>query len=507
MNGVPWSTIPEMLAVQAGRYGDRIALASPDGFALRYSDLDRAVNELRRQLIALGIGREDCVAVVLPNGVDMAVAFLACASTCTCAPLNPAYKQEEFDFYLGDLGACALITIDGVAPAATLAAKARGISPLHLRREGGYVLEGKRREGAGEAGVPNAATEALVLHTSGTTARPKQVPLTHGNLCASSRSIQEHLQLSPEDRCMNVMPLFHIHGLAAALLASLAAGASVFCTGGFDGLRFYSQLAAADPTWYTAVPTMHQIIVDRGARGVEAAQRRLRFIRSCSAALAPRLMADVEALFGVPMIEAYGMTEAAHQMASNPMPPKDRKPASVGLASCCETAIMDEAGNLLDHGASGEVVIRGPNVMAGYKSNPQANAASFSKGWFRTGDRGYMDTEGYLFLTGRIKEIINRGGEKISPREVDDLLMSFPGVREAVTFAIPHRVLGEEVGAAIVLQDGASATEKEIRDHVAASVAAFKVPRKVVFVPEVPKGPTGKMQRIGLSARLGIEPI
>jgi len=503
----PWRTIFEMLASQADNLAGRDAILSQGGFSLDYRTLHATVDRLRRRLIEFGIGGQNRIAVVLPNGPEMAVAFLASTAVATCAPLNPAYREEEFDFYLSDLCARALITVEGVAPAALRAAAVRGIAVLQLSRDGAFRIEGAGVAGPRNCDFPESGSTALVLHTSGTTARPKQVPLTHANLCASAANIRCTLGLTPADRCMNVMPLFHIHGLAAGLLASLAAGASVVCTSGFDGLRFHSLLAETRSTWYTAVPTMHQVVVDRAPRdaGAARAHSRLRFVRSSSAPLAPRLMADVESLLGVPMIEAYGMTEASHQMASNSLPPGTRKPASVGPGAGCEIAIMDEPGNLLGAGRNGEVVIRGDGVMQGYHGNPEANRSSFINGWFRTGDRGHLDTEGFLFLTGRTKEIINRGGEKISPREVDDVLMNFPGIREAVTFALPHRTLGEDVGAAVVMRDGVRAAEKEIRDHAARSLAPFKVPRRIIFLSEIPKGPTGKMQRIGLAARLGIE--
>lgn len=216
-------------------------------------------------------------------------------------------------------------------------------------------------------------------------------------------------------------------------------------------------------------------------------------------------MQALETTFGVPVIEAYGMTEASHQMASNPLPPAPRYAGSVGMAAGPEIAIMDDDGQLLPPGALGEVVIRGANVTNGYENNPAANASSFTNGWFRTGDQGTLDEQGYLRLTGRLKELINRGGEKVSPLEVDETLMDHPAVAQAVTFAMPHEMLGEEVAAAIVLRPGAAeVTEREIRDFVAERLANFKVPRHVVFLTEVPKGPTGKVQRIGLAKLLGI---
>jgi len=218
----------------------------------------------------------------------------------------------------------------------------------------------------------------------------------------------------------------------------------------------------------------------------------------------PQVISELEAAFNTPLIEAYGMTEAAHQMASNPLPPARRIPGSVGIAAGPEVAIMDVDGNLLDRGLTGEIVIRGPNVTAGYESNPKANAEAYTKGWFRTGDQGVMDADGYLSITGRLKEIISRGGEKISPREVDEILMDHPAVQQVVTFGIPHEKLGEEVGAAVVLREGVTATEKELREFAAIRLADFKIPRKILFLEEIPKGATGKLQRIGLAAKLGL---
>ncbi len=344
-----------------------------------------------------------------------------------------------------------------------------------------------------------------MLHTSGTTARPKIVPLTNANVAASARHIAQSLALSPVDTCLNIMPLFHIHGLIAAVTASLAAGAAVCCTPGFNAFKFGDWLASQHPTWYTAVPTMHQAILMRMRNNHEGARAaRLRLIRSSSASLPPQVMAELEDVFGAPVIEAYGMTEAAHQMAANPLPPRPRKPGAVGVAAGPEIAVMDEGGALLAQGATGEVVIRGPNVTPGYANNPAANATAFTGGWFRTGDQGRLDEEGYLFLTGRLKEQINRGGEKVSPLEIDVVLLDHPAVAQACTFGVPHDKLGEEVGAVVVLRPGHSVTEAELRDFAGSKLAAFKVPRHVLIREDIPKGATGKVQRIGLAAKLGL---
>jgi acyl-CoA synthetase (AMP-forming)/AMP-acid ligase II len=345
----------------------------------------------------------------------------------------------------------------------------------------------------------------MVLHTSGTTSRPKIVPLSQANLAASARHIATTLRFSPQDRGLNIMPLFHIHGLIAGVLAPLGAGSQVFCTPGFNALKFFAWMDEAKPTWYTAVPTMHQAILSRAAKNADVIARHpLRFLRSSSSSMPPQVIRELEQVFGAPLIEAYGMTEATHQMASNPLPPQARKPGTVGRAAGPEIAIMAEDGTLLPRGDSGEIVIRGPNVTAGYESNPTANAEAFTNGWFRTGDQGVMDAEGYITITGRLKEIINRGGEKVSPREVDEILMDHPAVGQVVCFGIPHAKLGEEVAACVVLRDGAQATERELQEFVARRAADFKVPKKILFMAEIPKGATGKLQRIGLAAKLGL---
>jgi acyl-CoA synthetase (AMP-forming)/AMP-acid ligase II len=437
---------------------------------------------------------------------------VAIACGATSAPLNPSYKQDEFQLYLTDLRAWALVIQTGMESPARAVAARLGVPVLELVPDaaagaGAFALEGGAPGVAARPGAAEAEDIALVLHTSGTTARPKIVPLTHANVTASAAAIARTLELTPGDACLNVMPLFHIHGLMAATLASLAAGGAVVCTPGFNALRFFGWLDAERPSWYTAVPTMHQAILQRAERNREVIARApLRFLRSSSASLPAQAMRDLEAAFGAPMIESYGMTEASHQMCSNPLPPRPRKPGIVGLAAGPEVAIMDEDGEILPQGSVGEVVIRGPNVTRGYEANPEANAKAFTKGWFRTGDQGVLDGDGYLMLTGRLKELIKRGGEQVSPLEVDGVLSEHPAVAQALTFSIPHPMLGEEVGAAVVLREGTECSERELRDFVAGQLADFKVPRKVVFLAEIPKGATGKLQRIGLAGKLGLGP-
>lgn len=491
------------------------AIAAPDGVPpLSYAKLLDLTSKTQQVLNAVGIGRGDRVAIVLPNGPEMAAAFVSIAASATTAPLNPSYRAEEFEFYLGDVKAKAMVLEAGSDSPARPIAQKLAIPILELkpqRTEGaGYFsitpLDGVRGHLA-RGGFAESDDEALVLHTSGTTSRPKIVPLLQRNVLASAEHIGATLALTPEDVCLNIMPLFHIHGLIAATLSSLVAGAQVCCTPGFNALKFFGWLDEVRPTWYTCVPTMHQAILGRADRNREVlARSRLRFIRSSSASLPAQVMIELEKTFGVPVIESYGMTEAAHQMASNPLPPRPRKPGSVGIAAGPEVAILDEAGELLECGNIGEVAIRGPNVTPGYEANPEANSKAFTNGWFRTGDQGVLDDEGYLRLTGRLKELINRGGEKISPLEVDEVLMDHPAVAQVITFGVPHDKLGEDIAAAVVLRDGQTATERELRDFAATRLADFKVPRKILILGEIPKGATGKLQRIGLASKLGLVP-
>ncbi len=504
-------------ALLTARRGAAVALSAPDRTPLSYAGLADLALSCRTRLAEVGLGRGDRVAIVLPNGPEMASAFVAIAATATTCPLNPAYRAEEFGFYLDDLGAKALVLPAGSDSPAAAVARERGIRILELTvpegaPAGDFALSSDSAEAATSRSAAAAGADdvALILHTSGTTSRPKIVPLSHSNVLASAKHISSSLRLSADDCCLNVMPLFHIHGLIAAVLSSLYAGGSIFCTPGFNALRFMTWLEDAKPSWYTAVPTMHQAILARGQRQAEAAKAAgLRFVRSSSASLPPQIMSSVEALFGCPVIESYGMTEASHQMASNELPPGQRKAGSVGRPAGPEvTLLMPDGKRSSEPGVIGEVIIRGPNVTLGYESNPKANAESFLQDeagpWFRTGDQGTFDADGFLTITGRLKEIINRGGEKVSPREVDEILLDHPAVAQAVTFAMPHDKLGEEVAAAVVLEEGQSLEERDLRDFAAKRLADFKVPRRVVFLEEIPKGATGKLQRIGLAERLGL---
>ncbi len=498
-------------ALLAAHPGDAPAIGAPDRDWMSYDGLRAQAAKVTSQLHDCGVGRGDRVAIVLPNGPEMAVAFVTIAQSATTAPLNPAYREDEFAFYLEDLKAKAIVVEAGYDGPALAAAQRFGLTVLRLvvaddAPAGAFDLKAEGAAGHSDSGAPQADDVALILHTSGTTSRPKIVPLLQSNVAASAQNIAESLDLTASDRCLNVMPLFHIHGLVAAVTASLSAGASIWCAPGFDALRFFSWMSQAQPTWYTAVPTMHQAILSRAGRNkdvIEAAN--LRFLRSSSASLPAQVMTQLNETFGAPVVEAYGMTEAAHQMCCNRM--DLQKPGSVGVQAGPLVRIAHETENHLIDG-TGEVAISGPNVTPGYEGNPEANEKNFfeadGKRWFRTGDQGAFDADGFLHLTGRLKEIINRGGEKISPLEVDGVLLDHPAITQVVTFALPHPKLGEEVAAAIVLAEGSEATEKDIRAFAAERMADFKVPRKVIILDEIPKGATGKMQRIGLAEKLGL---
>ncbi len=523
------STSYQLIQAQSLTNGNRFAIINTNNQKLTYSQLFFQINYVIKQLRLFKINQDDKVAIALPNGTEMAVAFLSVTSGAVCCPLNLNYRKREFEFYLSDLNAKVLITQPGYAQDAIEVAEklsipvinlipdgeAVGIFKLELLASNPHYLNNKNKVNGLEKDdqapeetekskrsmitEPKPEDITLILHTSGTTSVPKQVPLTHFNLCISAQNISQVLQLLPTDRCLNVMPLFHIHGLIGVLLSSLSVGASVICTDGFNSDNFMFWLEQLQPTWYSAVPTIHQAVLTQVKTSTHINNNQLRFIRSSSAALPPQVMTDLEKIFKVPVIEAYGMTEASHQMASNPLPPLIRKPSSVGIPTGIELAIMNEAGNIISGEEIGEVVIKGKNVTNGYLNNSEANQTGFTKGWFRTGDFGYLDSDGYLFLEGRIKEAINRGGEKIMPLEVDNVVMELPQVYQAVTFALPHPTLGEDVATAVVLHPNENVSPQEIRMYLFDKVADFKVPTQIIIVEEIPKGATGKLQRIGLA--------
>ncbi|MGA7081056.1 MAG: acyl--CoA ligase [Terriglobales bacterium] len=471
------------------------------GIRVTYDSLREQVLAMANALASAGIRRGDSVAIALPNGLPAIVSFLAASIAGTAAPLNPAYPYEEFLFFLGDTNARVLLCPPVGAEFARSAAADRKIPVISVgMSDHGDVHLLDAATGA-TAAEPTPDDIALVLHTSGSTGRPKRVPLRHFNLAVSSANIANTYALSEEDVSLCIMPLFHIHGLIGSTMATFLSGGTVVVPGKFNALSFWRTVREHRVTWYSGVPTMHQLLLTRAhEKPIEAAT--LRFIRSCSAPLSAELIHKIEQLFGVPFVEAYGMTEASHQMTSNPLPPRYRKAGSVGVGTGLRISILDREGNHLSTNQRGEVAIQGANVFRGYENNPEANARAFVDGWFRTGDEGFLDEDCYLHLTGRMKDIIIRGGENVAPHEVDEILLRHPAVSAAVTFGCLHPVLGEEVAAAVVLHEPASATESELIKHCREFLAAYKCPTKIYLVESIPTTATGKIRRRAVAAAL-----
>ena len=498
------TTISEILEVGAS---DSIVLTAPKRLPLSYSGLRMHCKKIGRQLASQGLINKSRVAIVMPNGPEMATAFLAVASHMSAAPLNPSYKESEYEFYLKDLKPALVIVTENSENPVIGAAERLSIPVVEAK-----VMEGSPAgvfelfENEENLSPSTVDMEALVLHTSGTTSRPKVVPLLQRNIAASVQNIASSIELISADHCLNIMPLFHIHGLIAVLTTSVSKGASVCCLPGFSALSFLDIAAEEKISWFSGVPTMHQALLLRAKRNVQKCKDlKLRLIRSSSASLPPAVFEELNEIFVCPIVEAYGMTEAAHQMTSNPLGANMQKAGFVGIVTSPAVCVMDQQGVQKQTGEEGEVCIKGDNVTPGYENNPEANLASFTDGWFRTGDQGLIDEDGYLKITGRLKEIINRGGEKISPLEVDNVLMDHPAIQQVVTFAVKDKMLGEEVGAAVVLENDAEMTKSGLLEYASKKLAKFKIPKHICFVDEIPKGSTGKLQRIGLAKKLGLE--
>ena len=486
---------------------DLIFLTSEKNEKISYGEFKIFNEKISRQLAATNIINSDRAAIVLPNGPLMASSFLSISSYMSAAPLNPSYKQEEFEFYLDDLKPKFLLVEPNSKSLAVIAAKNLNIPVFEMKISdnqplGTFELFDKETDYKN----PNDYDEALVLHTSGTTSRPKIVPLSNLNIFTSAVNISKSLKLTADDHCLNIMPLFHIHGLIAVLSASAKVGASVCASNGFNALKFLDLAETQNITWYSGVPTMHQAILLRAQKNSDKAKKlNLRFIRSSSASLPPAIFEQLNDIFQTPVIEAYGMTEATHQMASNPLPPAIQKPGLVGMPAGPEICIMNDKNEKLLQGEIGEICIKGDNVTNGYENNPEANKQSFVNDWFRTGDEGFFDEDGYLKISGRLKEIINKGGEKISPLEVDNILMDFPPIDQALCFGYKDKMLGEDIAVAIKLKENKSCTEDDIKSYANEKLAKFKIPKKIFIVEDIPKGATGKLQRIGLAKKFGLE--
>ena len=478
-------------------------LSAPDRGDLSFAALLAFSHEVSQRIRELGVKRSDKVALILENGSDAATAFVTTAAAAICAPINPALKRDELTELLRDMDARLVIVEKGSDHVVRSVAKALSITVADLAplpTAGLFTLE-TTAIAIGADDVDAAADDtALLLYTSGTTSHPKSVPLSHSNLIDGCSFTAKAMGLAPGDTCLNIMPLYHAHGLTSTVLASLIAGAAVVCTTGFQPDRFFAQMKEFRPTWYSGVPAMHQAICGIARENPDySADCALRVIRSASSPLSMDLLSEIELVFGCPVVEAYGMTEATSLVSANPLPPGRRKPNSVGISAGAAIAILGDDGAHLPAGQPGEIAIKGPNVFAGYGNAPDATRKAFAGGFFRTGDWGYLDADGYLFLTGRTKELINRGGSKVIPNEIDAVLLQHPDIAAAVSFGLPHSNLGEDVAVAVLLRKGAILRTEEIIQFVRARIAEFKVPSRVFIVDDFPKTATGKIRRTQLA--------
>jgi acyl-CoA synthetase (AMP-forming)/AMP-acid ligase II len=502
------------LQTHAATQADAAAIVAPGRASLSYGGLLGLVRQTERRLRALGAGHDTRVVTVLPEGPEALTCAVAVASVATAAPLDPAYGVAEATDHISRLNADVVLAPLGAELPAVVAARALGIPVMRVSVAPAGAA-GAFHWVDDEAGrlrqrSPTGDRCAFMLQTGGTTGRPKLVALSHRQVAASTESMARAWRLCPGDRSFVAMPMFHVHGLIGAGLTSLATGAGVIFPPALYPPRFGLWIKETRATWMTAAPVIFKMLLQYGRTELAALRRDhgLRFVRSCSAPFPSSLVPEVEELLGVPLIEAYGMTEAAHQIASNPMPPECRKIGSVGRPVGPAVAIIDPNGHRLPHGPAGEIVLRGPTVITRYERDDDATAsddhdAAFVDGWLRTGDLGAFDDDGYLFISGRLKDVINRGGEKIWPTEIEAVLERHHAIIEAAAFPIPHPVLGEAVAAAVVLRRPASVDSKDLSAFVAAHLSASKQPQQFVLLDRLPKTSAGKLDRRRLAATVG----
>ncbi len=505
-------TMYEVVLRWAKRTPGAPAVVAPDRSPLTYRDLLTTVDGIGATLNGCGFGRSDRVAVVHPAGPDMAVTIVGVWSHATAVPLNPAYTAAEFAMHFRDLGIRVVAVAAGMDTPARAAARMLAIPVLDIVPHPGDGAKAVRLEGTmrGVARQPGPAAPddvALVLTTSGTTSHSKIVPIRHRQIVYRAERTARDPALGAADRCLVLNQLFHHAGIVTGCCTALSTGGSFGHLTDFSVGGFFRDLARVQPTWCTGSHAFYASVFGHAAAHTEEIARAsggLKWFRVGNGRFEPDEAAAVEVAFGASVITAYGTSETG-TLVTEPLAGKDRKRGSVGTPIYQGVAILGEGGQALGPRAVGEVAARGPMVFDGYENDPEANRAAFTNGWFRTGDQGYLDEDGYLFLTGRIKEMINRGGEKITPNEVDRALLEHPDVSAAAAFAIPHPSLGEDVAAAVVAKAGAALTERALARFLRDRLADFKVPRRFVFVDEIPTSATGKIQRNQLAAAFGLD--
>jgi acyl-CoA synthetase (AMP-forming)/AMP-acid ligase II len=505
------STILTLVNKWAEERGDETFLIGPEtGETVSFARLREYAGEIDRRLTAAGIGKGEKVAFLMENGLWSAILFVGVmASGRVIVPLNAVSGDDQLRYVLDHSDSRLLFVTDTYLERAATVMRGieRDIRPLPTHMENGPEWPWDPAADGGGA-PPESEDTGLLIYTSGTTGLPKGVLLSHRSVIAGGRYTVEAHALSAEDRALCVLPLYHINGEIVTVIAPLVSGGSLVIPYRYSTSAFWKWIEQHRCTWFSVVPTIIAYVLDKAdetAGHVRSGTgfRQIRFGRSASSALSPEMHRAFEDSFGIRIVETMGLTETAAQILSNPLPPATGKYGSPGIPFGNEVTVVDDQGKELPRGQVGELVVRGANLMSGYYKNPEATAGALKgDGWFYTGDLGYQDEDGYFFITGRIKELIIKGGENVAPREIDEVLLQHPGVLEAAAYAVPDERYGQEIMACVVPSEGATLGEEALREYCMEKLGRFKAPREVAVVRWVPKGPSGKVQRLKIADML-----